>query len=210
MLPRRSGETEWIRSRQAGRAHQSHRTHSAKTVATASAPTATQLSERLTKRRQIGWSWDSGATQRRSLTRWRICHHHWPDSPRHLPVSNQADSAFHPFGVDKWVEAAIRCPPHQYVEAPSGEHKRQALVAHLNVARRTKTTNERVSSSLPVLFALLFFYANAVRNLPIANTLRVICSHKVVTILKWPSTVTQCHWQCHGSIERIWFPIIVP
>jgi len=124
MLPRRSGETEWIRSRQTGRAHQSQRTHSAKTVATASAPTATQLSERLTKRRQIGWSWDSGATQRRSLTRWRICHHHWPDSPRHLPVSNQADSAFHPFGVDKWVEAAIRCPPHQYVEAPSGDHLR--------------------------------------------------------------------------------------
>ena len=39
------------------------------------------------------------------------------------------------------------------------------------------------------------------------------CAYKLTTVSrssKWPSRVTQGHRKCHGSIERVWFPIIVP
>ena len=36
------------------------------------------------------------------------------------------------------------------------------------------------------------------------------CVHKVTTILKWKSKVTQGRRKCHDLIEHIWFPITVP
>jgi len=48
------------------------------------------------------------------------------------------------------------------------------------------------------------------RNLAIANRPCTSCAHKVTTVLKWPSKVTQGHWKCYGSTECAWLSIIVP
>ena len=45
------------------------------------------------------------------------------------------------------------------------------------------------------------------RNVAIANRSRVGWAHRVTAVNKSPSKVTQDHRKCHGSIQRICFPV---